>query len=36
VIAAQILGEPLPLERELLEAIHPGRFLIRRMKRREK
>lgn len=36
VIAAQILGEPLPLERELLEAIHPARFLIRRMKRREK
>ena len=34
VIAAQILGEPLPLERELIEAIHPGRFLIRRMRRR--
>ncbi|HDP89173.1 MAG TPA: bifunctional tRNA (5-methylaminomethyl-2-thiouridine)(34)-methyltransferase MnmD/FAD-dependent 5-carboxymethylaminomethyl-2-thiouridine(34) oxidoreductase MnmC [Thioalkalivibrio sp.] len=34
LIAAQIMGEPLPLERELLDAIHPGRFIIRRLRRR--
>ncbi|WP_148715938.1 bifunctional tRNA (5-methylaminomethyl-2-thiouridine)(34)-methyltransferase MnmD/FAD-dependent 5-carboxymethylaminomethyl-2-thiouridine(34) oxidoreductase MnmC [Chitinolyticbacter meiyuanensis] len=29
LIAAQLNGEPLPLERKLLEAIDPGRFLLR-------
>lgn len=34
VIASEIAGEPLPLERELLDAVHPGRFMIRDLKRR--
>lgn len=29
LIAAQMCGEPLPLERELVEHLHPGRRLIR-------
>lgn len=33
LIAAQIEGEPWPLERELAEAIDPARFLIRALRR---
>ncbi|HSC79284.1 MAG TPA: bifunctional tRNA (5-methylaminomethyl-2-thiouridine)(34)-methyltransferase MnmD/FAD-dependent 5-carboxymethylaminomethyl-2-thiouridine(34) oxidoreductase MnmC [Chitinolyticbacter sp.] len=29
IIAAELEGEPLPLERKLLDAIDPGRFLLR-------
>jgi len=34
LLASQICGEPAPLETELLEALHPGRFIIRNLKRR--
>ena len=33
IIAAQICGEPLPIESDLIAALHPGRFLIRDIKR---
>ncbi|MCD4543099.1 bifunctional tRNA (5-methylaminomethyl-2-thiouridine)(34)-methyltransferase MnmD/FAD-dependent 5-carboxymethylaminomethyl-2-thiouridine(34) oxidoreductase MnmC, partial [Burkholderia pseudomallei] len=32
LIAAQIDGEPWPLERELAEAIDPARFLVRALR----
>ncbi|MBY0508795.1 MAG: bifunctional tRNA (5-methylaminomethyl-2-thiouridine)(34)-methyltransferase MnmD/FAD-dependent 5-carboxymethylaminomethyl-2-thiouridine(34) oxidoreductase MnmC [Rhodospirillaceae bacterium] len=35
VIASQIAGEPWPLERDLVTALHPGRFLVRALKRRD-
>ena len=35
IIASAIAGEASPVERELLDAIHPGRFVIRRLKKRE-
>ncbi|MDR9467003.1 bifunctional tRNA (5-methylaminomethyl-2-thiouridine)(34)-methyltransferase MnmD/FAD-dependent 5-carboxymethylaminomethyl-2-thiouridine(34) oxidoreductase MnmC [Marinospirillum sp.] len=34
LLASQICGEPAPLESELVEALHPGRFIIRNLKRR--
>lgn len=34
VLAAQIAGETLPLEQELLNAINPARFIIRDLKRK--
>jgi tRNA 5-methylaminomethyl-2-thiouridine biosynthesis bifunctional protein len=34
LIAAQLEGEPLPLERDLLDAVDPGRFLLRRVRQR--
>jgi tRNA 5-methylaminomethyl-2-thiouridine biosynthesis bifunctional protein len=33
-LAARIEGDPLPIERELVEAMAPGRFLLRRYKER--
>jgi tRNA 5-methylaminomethyl-2-thiouridine biosynthesis bifunctional protein len=33
LLAARIEGEPLPLERELADAVDPGRFLLRRLRR---
>lgn len=33
LLAALICGEPLPLERDLLHALHPGRFAIRSYRR---
>jgi len=33
LLAAQITGDPLPLGRDLVEALHPGRFLIRDLMR---
>ena len=33
LIAAQIEGEPLPIERELAEAVDPARFLLRAVRR---
>jgi tRNA 5-methylaminomethyl-2-thiouridine biosynthesis bifunctional protein len=33
LIAAQIEGEPLPLERDLVEAVDPARFLLRALRR---
>ncbi len=35
ILAAHITGEPWPLERDLITALHPGRFLVRDLKRRE-
>ncbi len=35
LLAAQIGGEPWPLERDLVTALHPARFLVRELKRRE-
>ncbi len=35
LIASQALGEPLPVPQSLAEALHPGRFAIRSLKRRE-
>ena len=35
LIAAQIEGEPWPIERELAEAIDPGRFLLRALRHGE-
>jgi tRNA 5-methylaminomethyl-2-thiouridine biosynthesis bifunctional protein len=32
LIAAQLEGEPAPLTRDLIDAICPGRFLLRRMR----
>ena len=36
MIACQALGEPPPLPRELVEALHPGRFLVRALRRNRK
>jgi len=33
LIASQICGEPLPLARQLVMALHPARFIIRDLKR---
>ena len=33
LLACQITGEPSPLEQDLVAALHPGRFLIRAIKR---
>ncbi len=33
LIAAMIEGEPLPLPQDLLNALHPARFLVRRLRR---
>ncbi len=33
MIASQITGEPWPMERDLGTALHPGRFLVRNLKR---
>lgn len=33
-LAALVLGHPVPLPRPVLDALHPGRFAIRRIKRR--
>ncbi len=35
ILAAHIGGEPWPAERDLVTALHPGRFLVRELKRRE-
>lgn len=35
MLACHITGEPWPLERELVTALHPARFLVRELKRRE-
>ncbi len=35
LIAALICGEPLPVERRVAEAIHPARFLVRALARRD-
>jgi len=35
ILAAQITGECWPVERDLVTALHPGRFLVRDLKRRE-
>lgn len=34
LLASQICGETAPLETELVEALHPGRFILRELKRR--
>lgn len=34
ILAAEICGEAVPLERDLVTALHPGRFLVRDLKRR--
>jgi tRNA 5-methylaminomethyl-2-thiouridine biosynthesis bifunctional protein len=34
LLACQISGEPLPLEKSLVDAVNPARFLIRELKRR--
>ena len=36
LLASQICGEVPPLERDLRQAIHPGRFIIRDMKRKKR
>jgi tRNA 5-methylaminomethyl-2-thiouridine biosynthesis bifunctional protein len=33
ILASQIGGEPWPVERDLVTALHPGRFLVRDLKR---
>ena len=35
LLASLMFGEPLPVDRTLAEALHPARFLIRDLKRRE-
>ena len=35
ILAATIACEPWPIERDLVTALHPGRFLVRDLKRRE-
>jgi tRNA 5-methylaminomethyl-2-thiouridine biosynthesis bifunctional protein len=35
ILAAIIAREPWPLERDLITALHPGRFLVRDLKRRD-
>ena len=34
-LASLLVGEPAPLERNIIEALHPNRFVIRKMKRGE-
>jgi tRNA 5-methylaminomethyl-2-thiouridine biosynthesis bifunctional protein len=34
LLACQIAGEPLPLEKDLVDALSPARFLVRELKRR--
>ncbi len=34
LLCAQITGAPLPLERDLVDALNPARFLVRQLKRR--
>ncbi|MFC1749110.1 bifunctional tRNA (5-methylaminomethyl-2-thiouridine)(34)-methyltransferase MnmD/FAD-dependent 5-carboxymethylaminomethyl-2-thiouridine(34) oxidoreductase MnmC [Pseudomonadota bacterium] len=36
VIAATLNDEPIPLSLDLLDAVHPGRFMIRKLKRPQK
>jgi tRNA 5-methylaminomethyl-2-thiouridine biosynthesis bifunctional protein len=33
IIASEVAGEPMPVERDLLEAVDPARFLARRLRR---
>jgi tRNA 5-methylaminomethyl-2-thiouridine biosynthesis bifunctional protein len=33
ILVSQVMGEPWPLERDLATALHPGRFLVRDLKR---
>jgi len=33
IVVSHILGDPWPLERDLVTALHPGRFLVRDLKR---
>ena len=33
LLASQIHGEPLPVERSLVDAIDPGRFVLHRLRR---
>ena len=33
LLAAQISGTPLPLARDLLEAVHPARFIVRALRK---
>jgi tRNA 5-methylaminomethyl-2-thiouridine biosynthesis bifunctional protein len=33
IIASDVAGEPMPVERDLLEAVDPARFLVRRLRR---
>ena len=33
LLVSQLEGEPLPLERDLVDALHPGRFLLRSARR---
>jgi len=35
IVAAHITGEPWPVEQDLVTALHPGRFLVRDLRRRE-
>jgi tRNA 5-methylaminomethyl-2-thiouridine biosynthesis bifunctional protein len=35
ILASYITGEPFPVDREVLHALHPGRFLIRALKKRQ-
>jgi len=35
LLACHVTGEPWPLERDLVTALHPARFLVRELKRRE-
>ncbi len=35
VLACHITGEPWPIERDLITALHPGRFLVRDLKRQD-
>jgi tRNA 5-methylaminomethyl-2-thiouridine biosynthesis bifunctional protein len=32
LIASQVAGDPLPLERSLVELVHPGRFFMRALR----
>lgn len=35
LLACQVTGDPWPLERDIVTALHPARFLVRELKRRE-
>jgi len=35
ILVAQMFGLPIPVEKEIVEAIHPARFLVRSLKRRQ-
>jgi tRNA 5-methylaminomethyl-2-thiouridine biosynthesis bifunctional protein len=35
IIASEICNMPLPLEKSLMDAIHPARFIVRGLKRRQ-